>query len=311
MGSIRIAVFEQMPLFRAGIVQVLNAEAGMAVVAEGDLLPHAAVLRRASADVVIVDADLMEGHLGPAGPVAALCSSAKVVLLAFSAEGRRIRDAFAAGVRGCVLKGAGRMELLEAVRDVSRGEGYLSPTLAASMMRTLAGPADSSENAHYPAQLTYREDQIFRLLSEGLQNKEIGRRLDLSEKSVKRYVTCIFEKLNVRNRVEAAMLSRSAAHQDLAGENSSASADIGRASQPTLLLTAHGGDTAAARAKKNQDKSVCTALRPAHSATNCFHAVFGSNWLAQGGVPGEPEGLPSGTHILLWPLTSARKAPPI
>ena len=292
MGSIRIAVFEQMPLFRAGIVQVLNAEPGMAVVAEGDTLPNA-VLMRASADVVIVDASLMEGHLGAAGPVAALCSSAKVVLLAFSAEGRRIRDAFAAGVRGCVLKGAGRLELLEAVRDVSRGEGYLSPTLAASMMRTLAGPTDSGEKAQYPVQLTYREDQIFRLLSEGLQNKEIGRRLNLSEKSIKRYVTCIFEKLNVRNRVEAAMLSRSGAHQDLA------SADIGRASQPALVLAAHGGAAVAARAKKTRDKSVCTPLRPAHSATNCFHAVFGSSWLAHGGVQGEPEGVPLGTHILL------------
>ena len=66
--------------------------------------------------------------------------SAKVVLLALSADGESMRDAFAAGVRGCVLKGAGRPELLEAVRDVYRGEGYLSPALAASMMRNLAGP---------------------------------------------------------------------------------------------------------------------------------------------------------------------------
>jgi DNA-binding NarL/FixJ family response regulator len=57
MGSIRIAVFEHMPLFRAGIVQVLNAEAGMEVVAEGDAFPHAVM--RAAADVVIVDANLM------------------------------------------------------------------------------------------------------------------------------------------------------------------------------------------------------------------------------------------------------------
>lgn len=296
MGSIRIAVFEQMPLFRAGIVQVLNAEAGMRVVAEGSSIPEAGLMR--ASDVAIVDADLMEGNLGPAGPVAALCSSAKVILLAFSAEGRRVRDAFAAGVRGGVLKGAGRLELLEAVRDVYRGEGYLSPTLAASMMRTLAGPADSGENAQYPAQLTYREHQIFRLLSAGLKNKEIGRRLNLSEKSIKRYVTCIFEKLNVRNRVEAAMLSRSTLQQDLAG-SSSVAASLGHTSHPALLLAAHGGAAVAGRTQKTQDKSVCTPLRPGHSATNCFHAVFGSNWLAHGGVLGEPEGASLGTHILL------------
>ena len=286
MGSIRIAVFEQMPLFRAGILQVLNAEADMKVVAEGNSVPEAGRMR-AAADVVIVDANLVDGQLGPAGSVAALCSSANVVLLTLSTEGGRLRDAFAAGVRGCVLKGAGRLELLEAVRDVHRGEGYLSPTLAASMMRTLASPIDSVEKAQLTAQLTYREDQIFRLLSAGLKNKEIGRRLDLSEKSIKRYVTCIFEKLNVRNRVEAAMLSRSAPQQDLAGADCSVAADIGRASQPTLLLAVHGGAT------------VSTPLRPGPSSTHCFHAIFGSNWLAHGGVSGEPEGVPLGTHIVL------------
>lgn len=316
MGSIRIAVFEQMPLFRAGIVQVLNAEAGMEVVAEGDAFPHAVM--RAAADVVIVDANLMEGHLGPAGPAAALCSSAKVILLTFSSEGGRLRDAFAAGVRGCVLKGAARLELLEAVRDVSRGEGYLSPTLAASMMRTLAGPIDNGEKPQCPAQLSYREDQIFRLLSAGLKNKEIGRRLNLSEKSIKRYVTCIFEKLNVRNRVEAAMLSRSTSQPDFArgSTNDSRSDDLGRASQPTLLIAAHSGaavtakshdstrgcavwPSPGARVQNTLDEPVSTPLRPGASATNCFHAVFGSTWLAHGGVSGEPEGVPLGTHILL------------
>ena len=88
MGSIRIAVFEQMPLFRAGIIQSLNAEAGMEVVAEGNSIPEA-VAMSAAADVVIVDANLLEGSSGPAGSLVALCSTAKVILLTFSAEGER------------------------------------------------------------------------------------------------------------------------------------------------------------------------------------------------------------------------------
>jgi len=316
MGRIRIAVFEQMPLFRAGIIQVLNAEAGMEVVAEGNSIPEAVGVG-AAADVVIVDANLLEGHLGrPAGSLVALCSTAKVILLTLSADGERMRAAFAAGVRGCILKGAGRPELLEAVRDVYRGEGYLSPALAASMMRNLAGPIDSGVKAQYPAQLTYREDQIFRLLSAGLQNKEIGRRLNLSEKSVKRYVTCIFEKLNVRNRVEAAMLSRTNSQPDLAAGSAygAVSADIAPASQATLLLAAHGGSTLAVKPGAERKGgsawpilpplaqhalAASTPARPGPSTAHCFHAIFGRNWLDPGGVAGEPEGMPLGTHILL------------
>ena len=95
---------------------------------------------RAAADVVIVDANLLEGHLGPAGSVAALCSSAKVVLLAFSCRRGENAGRFRCRSAGLRTERRGRLELLEAVRDVYRGEGYLSPALAASMMRTLAGP---------------------------------------------------------------------------------------------------------------------------------------------------------------------------
>ena len=316
MGSIRIAVFEQIPLFRAGIVQALNAEAGMEVVAEGNSITEA-ICMSAAADVVIVDDNLLEGCSNPAVPLVALCSSAKVVLLTFSADGERMRAAFAAGVRGCVSKGAGRPELLEAVRDVYRGEGYLSPALTASMMRNLAGPKiDSGVKARCPAQLTYREDQIFQLLSAGLKNKEIGTRLNLSEKSIKRYVTCIFEKLNVRNRVEAAMVSRANPQPAAGMAYGAGSTGIARASQATFLLEAQGGTAltpesgAAPRggsawpilssfAQHTLNESASTPARLGPSTAHCFHAIFGRNWPALGGAPGEPEGMPRGTHILL------------
>ena len=314
MGGIRIAVFEQMPLFRAGIIQSLNTEAGMEVVAEGNSIPEA-VAMSAAADVVIVDANLLEGSSGPAGWLVALCSTAKVILLTFSAEGERTRDAFAAGVRGCVLKGAGRPELLEAVRNVYHGEGYMSPVLAASMMRNLAVPIDSVK-ARRPAQLTYREDQIFRLLSAGLKNKEIGTRLSLSEKSIKRYVTCIFEKLNVRNRVEAAMVSRANPQPAAGMAYGAVSTGIVRTAQATLLLEAQGETPLAPQSgaaprsssawpilssfdQHTLNESASTPARLGPSTAHCFHAIFGRNWPALAGASGEPEGMPRGTHILL------------
>ena len=108
------------------------------------------------------------------------------------------------------MKQISGLELVEAVRAVHRGEGYVSPTVAATLLTNATlGQRVKPASASPLDQLTFREGEIFRLLAAGQKNGEIGQRLALTEKSVKRYVTSIFEKLQVRNRVEAAMLSRS------------------------------------------------------------------------------------------------------
>jgi len=112
---------------------------------------------------------------------------------------------------------------VQAVHALHRGEGYVSPDIAAiiltqaSLAKRRAGP-----NTSLPAQLTFREGEIFNLLASGLTNREIGQRLGVTENTIKRYFTRIFEKLHVRNRVEAAMLSRSHRTSMACGRASSA-----------------------------------------------------------------------------------------
>jgi DNA-binding NarL/FixJ family response regulator len=109
----------------------------------------------------------------------------------------------AAGARGYILKGATALDLVAAVRALHCNDGYVSPALGAMM---LANASHESRVKRAPAsalaQLTFREGAIFKLLAAGLKNREIGRRLGVTDKSIK------IEKLHAGNRVEAAMLSR-------------------------------------------------------------------------------------------------------
>ena len=132
-----------------------------------------------------------------------------MLVLAVSLDEDEFLEAFAAGARGYLLKGASEIQLLEAMYAVHRGEGYVSPSVAAVMLtRRNLERYGKGPNASPVDQLSHREGEIFKLLATGLTNREIGQRLGVTENTIKRYFTCIFEKLKVRNRVEAAMLSR-------------------------------------------------------------------------------------------------------
>ena len=92
------------------------------------------------------------------------------------------------------------------VRGLAQGQSYVSPGLAG---RLLVGLRSRGSVAANPlAVLTKREEDILRLVAQGLSNREVGQSLDLQEKTVKHYMTAILQKLHVRNRVEAAMLAR-------------------------------------------------------------------------------------------------------
>jgi DNA-binding NarL/FixJ family response regulator len=204
--AVKIAVVDQSPLFRAGVVHVLNAGRGLEVVSVSDTFQLGAI---PPPDVVILDADLMMSAIGAARSNFGFSFFSKVLVLAWRLDEDQFLAAFAAGARGYLLKGASESQVLEAVFAVHRGEGYVSPGVAATMLtRRCHERHGKGGNENLADQLSHREGEIFKLLPTGLTNREIGQRLDLTENTIKRYLTRIFEKLHVRNRVEAAMLSR-------------------------------------------------------------------------------------------------------
>jgi len=125
-----------------------------------------------------------------------------VVMLTVDDHGDTIVEALKAGAAGYLLKGSSATELVTAIRAIARGESYASPQVASTLLSEVAHPHEV-----IGADLTSRERTVFELLGEGLTNREIAERLFLSEKTVKRHVTVVMQKLGVRNRVEAAILA--------------------------------------------------------------------------------------------------------
>jgi DNA-binding NarL/FixJ family response regulator len=150
----------------------------------------------------VVLMDLRMPHLDGASATQAIVAQhpevAVVVLTTYDTDGDIVR-AVEAGATGYLLKDATRAQLAEAVRAAGRGETVLAPPVAATLMRRLRDPE--------PEPLTPRERQVLGLVGEGLTNGEIGRRLFISEATVKTHLLRVFAKLGVDDRTRAVLLA--------------------------------------------------------------------------------------------------------
>lgn len=215
---IRIVIVDDHPLFLEGVTATLSAETDMEVVGEGGSAADA--LRLATTllpDVLLLDVTMPGGGLAAAQAVTAACPVTKIVMLTFSEAEDDVLAALKHGARGYVLKGVTSKELKAHVRAVYAGEVSMTPSLAAGLLFELttgtrgavraphAGPAPQHDPV---ADLTRREQEILELVAAGKSNKEVGKTLLITEKTVKHYMSNILQKLQVRNRVEAALLAQ-------------------------------------------------------------------------------------------------------
>ena len=207
--TLHIAIVDDHPLFREGVAHTLGAQSGVEVVAEGESAADA--LRIAAEripDVMLLDVSMPGGGLDAVRQIAAAFPVVKVVMLTVSEDEDDVTAALRAGARAYVLKGVAARELVRILRAVAAGEVYVTPSLASSLLFELS--ADKRGAPANPLdELTERERQILEGVAAGDSNKEIGAKLHLTEKTVKHHMTNILQKLQVRNRVEAALLARS------------------------------------------------------------------------------------------------------
>lgn len=204
---IRVAIVDDHPLFREGVAASLSNVPIIEVVGQGgdaeqaiqisqDLLP----------DVLLLDISLPGGGIEAMREIARLCPFIKVIMLTASENEHHVSAALESGARGYILKGIGAADLVRTIQAVQSGESYVTPQLAARLLAMMRRPAPSpAADDDLPA-LTKREEQILDSVAEGKTNKEIARLLNISEKTVKHYMTNIMHKLQVRNRVEAALV---------------------------------------------------------------------------------------------------------
>jgi two-component system, NarL family, nitrate/nitrite response regulator NarL len=208
----RLAVVDDHPVVRRGIVETLADEAGFDVVAEGASADDAVrIAEDVRPDLMLLDVSMPGGGLEAAVRIHQARPELRFAMLSIREDLATVRSALRAGARGYVSKGIDGIELVACVRRLLDGGNYVSPDLAARLLAlepesaSQAGKTDKPASA---AKLTDREDQIFRLLGQGLSNQEIGSKLGLTENTVKHYITPLLHKLGVRNRTEAAVLAK-------------------------------------------------------------------------------------------------------
>ncbi len=210
MEEIRVLVVDDHALFRRGVIQTFDQEPDMTVVGEADTA--ASAIERAGEllpDVVLLDVKLPDkSGLSVAGTLQRECPYSKIVILTAYEDEDAVLRAMKEGAHGYVLKGVSADELVQVVRSIYRGETYVTPSMAGRLLGELTAPSADRSARDLIGELTNRERNILDLVAEGKTNKEIGADLFLSEKTVKHYMTNVLQKLQVRNRVEAALLAK-------------------------------------------------------------------------------------------------------
>lgn len=207
--NIRIVLVDDHPLFREGVATTLAEEADIEIVGQGESADDAVrLVNELLPDIILLDISMLGGGIVAARQITEVYPVVKIVMLTVSEHDDDVLAALQAGARGYILKGIGGDDLIDIVRSVNKGESYVSPDLAARLLVEMQNGAGPNEPPESLAGLTTREEQILKHVSHGLSNKEIGRELSLQEKTVKHYMTNILQKLQVRNRVEAAILAR-------------------------------------------------------------------------------------------------------
>jgi two-component system, NarL family, nitrate/nitrite response regulator NarL len=202
---IDILVVDDHPLFRQGVVNSLGTDPGFRIVGEASSGEEALALTTALLpDLVLLDVSMPGwGGIVTAEKIATACPATTIVMLTGSDDKDKLLAALKAGARAYVLKGVSAKELASVVRTAIAGEVYVSPSIAIEMLVSL-----THGKAPDPLQeLTDREREILALIGTGMTNREIGDKVCLSEKTIKHYVTNILQKLQVRSRVEAALIA--------------------------------------------------------------------------------------------------------
>ncbi|MBB3455903.1 DNA-binding NarL/FixJ family response regulator [Rhizobium sp. BK313] len=207
--AISLAVIDDHPLFREGVIRSLAEIDGFAIVGEGSTMEDAIrISEDARPDVLLMDISMPGGGLNALPLILERVPGQKIVILTVSEASDDVTTALRSGAKGYVLKGVGSRALADILRTVASGESYVAPTLSA---RLISGDGNASlRKADLLRDLTGRESEVLQFVAAGLSNKQIGLKLDLHEKTVKHHMTQIFAKLGVANRTEAAMAFRDA-----------------------------------------------------------------------------------------------------
>ncbi len=202
--QIRVLVVDDHTIVRKGICALLGTRADMRVVGEASD-GHEAIAQAEALhpDVILMDL-VMPGLDGIEAiqQIVAQHPEVRILVLTSFATDDKVFPAIKAGALGYLLKDSGPEDLVQAIRQVYRGESSLHPTIARRVLQELAHPSDRPPTLD---PLTEREVEVLRLIAQGLENRDIAERLVISGTTVRTHVSNILSKLHLASRTQAAL----------------------------------------------------------------------------------------------------------
>ena len=204
---VSVVIADGQQLFRAGLRALLEHDAGIRVAAEADTVEHAIeAVRQKKPDVLLLDLELPGG--GAAGPLERLASAGAphTLVVATQIEKRQLLGLLRVGARGYVLRDSPPTMLAKAVRVVAAGECWLSTQGLVHTLDALRELArESTDRRSLRHLLTSRELEVVVEVSEGATNRDVARKLHMSEQTVKNHLSTIYDKLGLSTRLELAL----------------------------------------------------------------------------------------------------------
>jgi DNA-binding NarL/FixJ family response regulator len=205
---IRVLVVDDHALFRRGLQMVLGAEDDIEVVGEAsDGTEALKVAAETTPDIVLMDVRMpRRGGIDATMAIKEAVPSAKIIMLTISDEEGDLFDAIKAGAMGYLLKEISIEEVASAVRAVFTGQSLISPSMASKLLNefaTMVRKDDDRQQQVPTPRLTDREMEVLKLVAKGMNNRDIAKKLFISENTVKNHIRNILEKLQLHSRMEA------------------------------------------------------------------------------------------------------------
>jgi two-component system NarL family response regulator len=202
---IRVAVVDDQELFRRGLTMLLGVEDDIEVVGEaGDGVAATELAASAVPDVILMDVRMPKrSGIEACVAIKDVAPTAQIIMLTVSDEEADLYDAVKNGASGYLLKDSSIDEVAQAIRVVADGQSLISPSMAIKLLDEFKQMSRTDRTQVPSPRLTDRELEVLKLVAQGLNNREIAKRLFISENTVKNHVRNILEKLQLHSRMEA------------------------------------------------------------------------------------------------------------
>lgn len=209
--QIRVIIADDHPLFRDGLRVMFESEPDLELVGEAATgLEAVALASRLKPDVALMDIKMPDlDGIEATRRVMAESPTTRVLIVTMFEDDDSVLTAMRAGARGYVVKGMRSADAIRAIRAVAEGEAIFSPAIAGRLISMLSEASPAARLGVFP-ELTERERQTLELIAQGHKNSVIAERLHLSPKTVRNYVTSIFDKLQLADRSQAIVKAREA-----------------------------------------------------------------------------------------------------